>query len=272
MAHDIRSVHRHDTMRLFIAEDEAPARARLIESIARVAPGAQIAGTATSLREARAWLATHPAPELMLLDIQLADGLSLELFQDGGLSGPTIFVTAFDEFVLSAFQAQAVDYLLKPVDDARLALAFERHARWQRHFAPADAAPLLASLQAPPQASLPAQSPRRRQRIIGHKGAQSFALAMADVACFVSLDKLGYAITLDGQRYLMDGTLAELEPSLDPLRFFRVSRQVIVAATAIVRFGTAGKGRLALELRPASAGEVVVSQERAAAFRAWLAQ
>jgi len=257
-------------MRLFIAEDEAPARARLIESIARVAPGAQVAGTATSLREARAWLAAHPAPDLMLLDIQLADGLSLELFQNGSVSGPTIFVTAFDEFVLAAFQAQAVDYLLKPVDDTRLALAFERHARWRRHFAPADAAPLLASLRAPAQST--PQAPRYRQRIIGHQGAQSFALAMTDVACLVSVDKLGHAITFDGQRYLIDGTLAEAEPTLDPDRYFRVSRQVIVAASAIVRFRAAGKGRLLLDLRPAAIGEVVVSQERAAAFRDWLAR
>jgi DNA-binding LytR/AlgR family response regulator len=260
-------------MRLFIAEDEAPARARLIETIARVAPGAQVAGTATSLREARAWLAAHPAPDLMLLDIQLADGLSLELFQDGRVTGPTIFVTAFDEFVLSAFQAQAVDYLLKPVDDTRLALAFERHARWQRHFASDDATPLLASLQAP-QSTVPAPQPalRCRQRVIGHRGAQSFALAMADVACFISVDKLAHAVMPDGQRYLIDGTLAELEPTLDPGRFFRVSRQVIVAATAIVRFRAAGKGRLLIELRPEAAGELLVSQERAAAFRAWLGQ
>ena len=103
-------------MKLFIAEDEAPARERLVESIQRVEPAAQIVGSAGSLRQCEAWLAANPPPDLMLLDVQLADGLSLELFSDRRLSVPTIFVTAFDEFVLDAFQAQAVDYLLKPVE------------------------------------------------------------------------------------------------------------------------------------------------------------
>ncbi len=122
-------------MRIFIAEDEAPARERLIEAVRRVAPSAEIAGWAASVRDASAWLASHPAPDLMLLDIQLADGPSLELFADGHLASPVIFTTAFDEFVLDAFRAQAIDYLLKPVNEGQLAQAFAKRGRLERHFA-----------------------------------------------------------------------------------------------------------------------------------------
>jgi DNA-binding LytR/AlgR family response regulator len=251
------------TLSLFIAEDEAPARERLIETIARVEPAAQIAGWAPSVRGAEAWLRSHPAPDLMLLDLQLEDGLSLELFtRPEAVLPPTVFVTAYDEFVLDAFQAQAVDYLLKPVDADRLRQAFDRLARWRRHFTAADAAGLRHSLAAPP----------KRQRLLGQRGTQQYALAVADVAGFVSIDKSSYAVMSDGSRFGVEGTLAEIEPTLDAAQFFRVSRQLIVAAAAVVRLTAIGKGRLQLVLKPDLLGEVTVSQERAAAFRDWLSR
>jgi DNA-binding LytR/AlgR family response regulator len=250
-------------MRLFIAEDEAPARERLVEALARVAAHAKVVGTVSSVREARAWLLTHEPPDLMLLDIQLSDGLSLELFRDGALSSPVVFTTAYDEFVMQAFQAQALDYLLKPVDEERLAQVFAKHARLRQHFA-GNVAALIAELQAPPAA--------RRRRVVGRKGTQYVAIPVEEVAYFVSQDKLSFAVATDGTRCLVDSPLADIEAGLDPAVFFRVNRQYLVSAQSVARFGTAGKGRLSLELRPRCEDEVSVSQERASAFREWLAQ
>lgn len=254
-------------MNLFIAEDEAPARDRLIEAIARVAPAARIMGTAASVHEAHAWLARHDPPDLMLLDIQLADGLSLELFRDTPLASPVIFTTAFDQFVLDAFQAQAIDYLLKPIAEQRLAQAFAKYGRMQRHFvtgAAADLRALAERLASPPAA------PAWRQRVVGCKGTQFFTVPVAQVAYFVSDGKLSFMVTREAQRYLVDGPLADIERDLDPRSFFRVNRQYLVNAAAIVRFAAAGRGRLDLQLSPHAEGEVRVSQERAGAFRAWV--
>jgi DNA-binding LytR/AlgR family response regulator len=251
-------------MRLFIAEDEAPARERLLALIARVAPQAQLAGHAESVRDTRDWLATHAPPDLLLLDIQLADGLSLELFRGRGPDCPVIFTTAYDRFALQAFQALAVDYLLKPVSDRALAQAFAKAQRLRAGFA-ADVEPWITAA-APP---LPAGP--WRQRLLGRKGGGVVhVLPVAQVAYLVSVDKLAFAVTGDGSRYLLDGTLAELAAELDPARFFRASRQVLVAAVAIARYGPAGKGRLRLDLQPPLAGELLVSQERAADFKHWL--
>jgi DNA-binding LytR/AlgR family response regulator len=250
-------------MKVFIAEDEAPARERLVESLARVAPDAVVVGTAASVRDTQAWLAGHPPPDLLLLDIQLSDGLSLELFRGGTLACPTVFTTAYDEHVLDAFQARAIDYLLKPVDEARLAAALAKLAQLRRHFT-GELGGLLDALQAPRQ--------RFRQRIVGRLGAQHHAIAVERIAYFVSADKLAHAVTHDGARYLLDAPLADLEPTLDPARFFRANRQLVVAASAVASFRAAGKGRIALTLQPPLAGDVAVSQERAAAFRQWLAQ
>ena len=249
-------------MNLFLVEDEAPARARLIETIARVEPSARIAGVAASVREARAWLAAHPSPDLMLLDVQLADGLSFDLFTPGAVTCPAIFATAYDEFVLEAFKANAIDYVLKPVSDDALARAFAGYRRLKSHFA-ADVARLAADLAAAPA--------RPRQRILARSGAAFISLRLDDIAWFVSVDKETWAVGSDGRRHLVEPSLAELEARLEPQRFFRVNRQVIVAASAVRGFRPSGKGRLELQLVPAATATVSVTQERAAAFREWLA-
>jgi DNA-binding LytR/AlgR family response regulator len=245
-------------MNVFIAEDEPPARERLVETLGRVAPGAVVVGHADSVRATAAWLADHAAPDLLLLDIQLSDGLSLELFRDGKLDLPVIFTTAYDRFAIDAFRAMAVDYLLKPVSESALAEAL---AKWQR---------LRTRLGANVAAWLAAQRPARRARLVGRKGTQHHALALTQVAYVVSVDKLAYAVTLDGTRYALDQTLGELETELDPAQFFRVNRQLLVAAHAVRHYSAAGKGRLKVLLQPAADGEVVVSQERAQAFRQWI--
>ena len=249
-------------MKLFLVEDEAPARERLIETIARVEPAARIAGVAASVREARDWLAAHPPPDLLLLDVQLADGLSFELFATNAVACPAIFATAYDEFVLEAFRANAIDYVLKPVGDEALARAFAGYRRLESHFAAADVARVAAAL------ATPAARPRRR--ILARSGAGFVSLQLDEVAWFVSVDKATFAVGSDGLRHGVDPTLAELEAELDPERFFRVNRQVIVAAAAVRGFRPSGRGRLELQLVPAATTTVSVTPERAAAFRTWL--
>ncbi len=249
-------------VRAFIAEDEPPARERLTLALARVAPQVVVAGHADSVRGTQDWLAAHPPPDILLLDIQLADGLSLDLFADGTVALPTIFTTAYDRFAIDAFRALAIDYLLKPVADAALAQALHKAERLRRSFG-AEVAALLRELggQAPP---------RWRQRLVGRKGAQFHALTVDQIAYIVSVDKLTFAVDAAGERYLLETPLADLEAALEPTRFFRANRQVIIAADAVASFGPAGKGRLKVELRPAGASAVIVSQERAGAFREWL--
>lgn len=254
----------------FIAEDEPPALARLTECLQRVAPGARIAGSASSVQGARTWLQQHPAPDLLLLDIQLADGLSLALFnaaQGGAVpASPVIFTTAHDAFVLDAFKCNAIDYLLKPVSEAALAAALARYESLSRHFT-GNLAGLLATLQT----SAPTRS-AWRQRLVLHRGSGFASLRCDEVAWCTSVDKLTFVLTKQGERLLADETLGELEASLDPQRFFRANRQFLVQLDAIKGFRPQGKGQLRLDLQPAHEAPVLVSQERAKAFRDWLQQ
>ena len=254
-------------LQIFIAEDEPPARERLIEALVRVAPQARVVACADSVRGTASWLASHTAPDILLLDIQLADGLSLELFRANPpaavLQVPVIFTTAYDRFALDVFAAMTVDYLLKPIADAALAQALAKAQRLQTGFT-RDVGPWLA------RASTAAAGPWR-QRLMGRKGAVQFhAVPVAQLSHLVSLDKLTYAVAMDGVRYLIEQTLSELEGELDPSRFFRVNRQLLVAAQAVRHYSPAGKGRLKVTFEPGGADEVFVSQERAADFKSWL--
>ena len=255
-------------LQIFVAEDEPPARQRLIEALSRVAPQARVVACADSVRGTAEWLASHTAPDILLLDIQLADGLSLELFRADPpaavLQVPVIFTTAYDRFALDAFAALTVDYLLKPIADPALAQALAKAQRLQARFAQ-DVGPCLA------RASAATAAGPWRQRLMGRKGAAQFhAVPVAQLSHLVSLDKSTYAVAMDGVRYLIEQTLSELEGELDPSRFFRVNRQLLVAAQAVRHYSPAGKGRLKVTLAHASAEEVFVSQERAADFKSWL--
>jgi DNA-binding LytR/AlgR family response regulator len=247
-------------VRVAIVEDETPARERLAAAIRKAAPDASIVSALASVGEAVRWLEQNAAPDLLFLDIQLGDGLSFEILRRTRLTCPVVFATAFDEYLIDAFQSNGIDYLLKPIRDERVAAAIAKYRGLKEHFR-ADA--LLQAL-AKPRA--------HRERFLVRKGDDLTAVRTAEVAYFQTADKLVFLTTRNAVRFHLDRPLAELEAELDPQRFFRANRAFLVNVDAVARCRSYGKGKLILELRPAANEEVVVSQERAAAFRKWFGE
>lgn len=251
---------------VLLVEDEPPAAGLLAAGVRAWSPAARVLATLPTVRETVAWLRRNPPPDLALMDVQLADGLSLEVFREVEVGFPVVFTTAYDRYVLEALAENAIDYLLKPIQQERLEQALDKYLRLRAHFVPpssaADVQGLLASLRQP--------QPRHRQRLLVQRGLDFVSLPVADVAYLFTSHDVVFARSRAGEQYLVDQPLAELEPALDPVRFFRLNRQLIAALDAIVRFRRAGKGRLEVSLAPPTREPVVVSQERAAAFREWL--
>ncbi len=248
-------------MDVLLVEDEPPALARLEEGLRACAPEARVVGRLGSVRETVAWLRAHPGPDLVLMDLQLSDGLSLEVFRQVELQAPVIVVTAYDQHVLEALALNCIDYLLKPVRQERLAAAIGKYRQLERHFA-GDLRGLLRDLDRPRGA--------RRERLLARRGLDFVPVQADDVAWFSTEHKLVFLRHRAGAQYLVDQPLAELEAQLDPARFFRLNRKYLAHAAAICSFRPADKGRLAVTLEPAPAEPVLVSQERAAAFREWM--
>lgn len=250
-------------MRILIFEDEAPAAAQLVSAIRAWGGGAEIAGVAESVREAVELLRRGPEPDLVFADIRLADGLSFRVFEEVAVRCPVVFATAYDEHTLAAMAANAIDYLLKPIQPARVAQALDKYVRLREHFS-GRLLGLADALRSPPSA-------RRPERVLARRGAAFVAVPLEQIAWFQTEHKLTLLVDRSGARLVVDEPLGELEARLDPRLFFRLNRQVLAHASAIARFRSGGKGKLLVTLSPAADDEEVVSQENAAAFRAWIA-
>lgn len=239
------------TLRVVVVEDEAPAREKLIAAIRSTAPDVEIAAALGGAEEAAEWFARNEPPGLLFLDVQLGDGSGFDILRRVPLRCPVVFATAFDDYVMEAFRAGGIDYLLKPVRVERVAEAIAKYRALGEHFRRGERG-------AP------------RERLLVRKGADLLPLRTADLAYLYTEDKLVFAVLRGGGRYVLDRPLAEWEAELDAARFFRATRAYLVSIDAVVRCRPYGKGKLLLDLLPPAAEEVIVSQERAASFRQWL--
>jgi DNA-binding LytR/AlgR family response regulator len=266
-------------LRILILEDEYPAAERLQRLLAQAAPEAQVLAVLDTVAGALAWLAAHPAPDLMLSDIQLADGLSLDVFSQTVVACPVIFTTAYDQYALQAFRANGIDYLLKPLKLAELQAALAKLAALQAGgatavpaaIAPSDSPPLTSPLERLLDA-LPQPQRPHKTRFLVRQGESLLPLPTAEVAWFGSRHDTTTLATHDGRRFMVDYTLEQLEALLDPGQFFRLNRQLLVQLPAVRRLVPHFGGKLLVELSPIPAGgdDVLVSKEKTSAIKSWL--
>ncbi len=250
-------------MRTLIIEDEIPAARRLEQQLKKLRPGAEILEVLDSISGATSWFDQHPAPDLVLMDIHLADGLSFDIFSQTRVGGMVIFTTAFDQYALRAFKVNSIDYLLKPIvlEDLEAALLkFEQLS----HPVKAPDKDLMAQLLQT------LQSPSFKERFIVKSGNALSYIQASDLRwCYVE-DSMLFARMNDGKRHLLDYTLEQLEQQLDPKYFFRVNRQILVHIEAVKRMHPYFNNRLKLELHPICESEVIVSRDRVGDFKKWV--
>ncbi|MCC3160471.1 LytTR family DNA-binding domain-containing protein [Hymenobacter sp. 15J16-1T3B] len=258
-------------MRAVLIEDEAPAAQRLTQLLGQH-PDVQVEVRLASVEEAVAWFASHPAPDLIFADIQLADGLSFEIFDAVAVRSPIVFTTSYDEYALQAFSLHSVDYLLKPINAGQLGRALGKYQFWQQQEPARQQQLSNAQLLQMQQLldALPLSPPRYRQRFLVSTGEQLLPVPVGEVAYFFTAHELVYLVRRDGRRFPVDYKLDQLEKLLDPAQFFRVNRQYLAAMPAVEKIYTYLGGKLKLELLPAAGEEVLVSRERAPALKRWL--
>ena len=250
-------------MKILIIEDENAAARRLEKLLAEIEPEAVILQRLDSVEASVLWLQGNPAPDLILLDIHLADGSSFEIFDHVTVTCPIIFTTAYDEFALQAFKVNAVDYLLKPIKTNELSAAIDKYKRVFKAVAH-DYSALLDTLR-----KQTGQNYLRRMLI--RFGNSIKLVDMADAAYFYTKDKITFLVSRSsGKRFPVDYPLDKLEGMLDPATFFRINRQFIIHVAAIKEMHPYSKSRVKVELEPNTDLETIVSTERSAEFKKWL--
>lgn len=246
-------------MTILIVEDEAVAARRLRKLVAELRPSADLPEPVDSIAGTLEYLSQHDMPDLILLDIQLADGSSFEIFQQVEVTAAVIFITAYDDHALRAFRVNATDYLLKPVKRDELEAALDK---WeQRRAAPVVSYDDLARV------IHREESPRR---FLIRIGQQMRLVELEDIAYAYTESKVNFIITHQGRRYPIEYSLEQLEEIFDPRVFFRVNRQYIVNIRAIDEMYAFSKSRVRLQLVPPSEHEIIVSTERSPNFKQWL--
>lgn len=249
-------------MQILIIEDEQNAIERLEKLIQEIAPEKTIAGKCRSVAETIQWLNEHEAPDLILSDVQLSDGLSFDVFHQLTTKVPVIFISAYDTYALEAFKAQGIHYLLKPVKKQELREAIERY----------DSNYLGRNLSGahgkqPPAPVLPKQF---QERFIINVGSQIKLVHDKEIAYIFTENKVVYIVTFSNQKLVIDISLETLEKLLNPKMFYRINRQFIVSLTAISKMTPASKQRIELTLTPATSYETITSFERTPQFKKWL--
>ncbi len=246
-------------MNVVVFEDEMPAFNRLSKMITETIPGANIAAHLDSVQGGIDWFAANPVPDIVFMDIHLADGSAFDLLKRVKISAPIIFTTAYDQYAMEAFKASSIGYLLKPVKKEELKETLAKLEGLKKIFTPDDA--VVQNLSAPPE---------YKKRFVIRFGEHIKTLAVEDIAYCYSENKATFARTHEGRTYPMDYNLDALEKMLNPEDFFRINRQYLICLKAIEEMKTYSKARVIVTLKPAVKDQPVVSSERSAEFKQWL--
>ncbi|HNP54212.1 MAG TPA: LytTR family DNA-binding domain-containing protein [Ferruginibacter sp.] len=252
-------------MRVFIIEDETPAANRLSKLLLELEPGLEVTHRADSIESSVRILQSNPPLDLIFMDIQLADGLSFDIFEEVSVRTPVVFTTAFDQYTLKAFKVNSIDYLLKPIDENELRAAIKKY---RDHYPKQETDDLNARMQSLMEAWN--RGSKYKERLLIKRGQQLHYLKTAELAhCFAD-GKLCYAVDFKGNKYLLETNLSLLEEQLEPTQFFRINRQLMIHIDAIQKVHTGLGGRLKVDLQPATSAECLVSRDRVNDFKEWL--
>jgi two-component system LytT family response regulator len=248
-------------MKILIVEDEQLAARRLEKLILGIKKDAEIVGSADSIEGTIDWLNKNEMPDLFFMDIQLADGLSFTIFDKVNITKPVIFTTAFDEYALKAFKVNSIDYLLKPINETELKNAlfkFEKIAGSKSN--ENSFTEIIKQLS---------QKNNYKNRFLVTKSDALIPLQVSNIAWFKAEDKLVFIYTKDLQKHIIGQSLEEITSEIDPDLFFRVNRSYIIQRNCIEKANFHFNGKLKLQLNPANNEDVMVSRDKANAFKEW---
>lgn len=250
-------------MKILIIEDELPAAGHIEDLVKRYDESVEILGPVGSVKKAVDWFNNNPSPDLVLMDIQLADGLSFEIFEKTLVECPVIFTTAFNEYAIRAFKVNSIDYLLKPIDFDELITALEKFKKNWMNFDQLRYVSMLDQV-------MHTLTKNHKERFVIKVGEHIRSVPVEEILYFYSLEKATFLHTRSDNNYVIDYSLEQVENLLDPKLFFRINRKYIVSMSAIDDIISYSNSRLKIELKHSNDADAIVAREKVGAFKKWL--
>ncbi|MFD1605460.1 LytR/AlgR family response regulator transcription factor [Flavobacterium artemisiae] len=248
-------------MRILIVEDESINASRLKRLLEELEPNCEIVNIIDTVEGSVAWLESNEMPDLITMDIRLADGISFSIFERTTISCPVIFTTAYDEYAVKAFKVNSIDYLMKPIEKNELKTALEKFKTLPKTQNTNDISEILKSF-------VNKASYRLRFLVNYRDGYKS--VNVSDIDFVYSEFKTSHLFLKDNTIVPVAQTMEELDMELDPDIFFRANRQFFIRAESIKSISNYFNSKLKIELKRAPQHEVIISREKASLFKSWM--
>lgn len=249
-------------MKIVIIEDEPRAASQLQRMLKTCNFNFQLLEIIDTVEDAVQWFKEHISPDLVFMDIQLADGLSFEIFQKIDIVAPIIFTTAFDQYAIQAFKVNSIDYLLKPIQKEDLNMALDKFSKSNE--APAIDAAVLKQLLGSMQ-----QTTTKRDGLLVKEGGGFVQIKISELLYCYSEDSITFGVS-SNKRFIIDETMDELFESLDENKFYRINRGQIIAKTSIEKIDPYFNHRVKLSITNSRDQEFIVSRTKTSDFKEWM--
>jgi DNA-binding LytR/AlgR family response regulator len=249
-------------IKTLIIEDEQPASLRLEKLLKKIEPEVEVIAVIDTIESALRWFENNPNPELIMLDIQLGDGVSFDIFNKVKVESYVIFTTAYDEYAIRAFELNSIDYLLKPVSEIRLRQSIEKYMKLSSAGQILNIQKLIETIEN--------QNNKFKKRFVVTISGKIKVVETDEVAFFYSKEKNTFLCSREGRHYPIEFSLDQLENILNPEIFFRVNRQYIVQYKNITGIDILSKSRIRIKTNPQAEDEILISSTKTSDFRQWL--
>jgi len=251
-------------MQILIIEDEPRAARQLEGLLNKNNLDFQLLDVIDTVEDAVLWFDQNSSPDLVFMDIQLADGLSFEIFQKAEVKAPIIFTTAFDQYAIQAFKVNSIDYLLKPVQQNDLAVALEKFNKTKQsnnnNIEPSVLKELLHSMQ----------TPQKRSGILVKEGSGFVQIRVTELLYAYSQESTTFGVTTSNKRYIINETIDQLFSTLDQTKFYQINRGQIVSKFSIQKMAPYFNSRLKLLMTNPRDQEFIVSRTKVSDFKEWM--
>lgn len=256
-------------MNVLIIEDEPFAQQELKRLLKEINKSINVLEMIDSVEDVVDWLKNNPAPDLVFLDIQLADGLSFDIFNHIEISSPVIFTTAYDQYAIKAFELNSIDYLLKPVSTDKLSKALEKLNKLKNELSGKSNEDVKLTQQQL-ESLLTLNKKDYKTRFVTKSGNLIKHIHTENIAYFFAEDNVVFLVTKSNEKFIIDHSIEEISNLLNPNHFFRLNRAFITHIDSINKVHKYLNSRLKLELKPKNEKEVIISRKNVGDFMDWL--